>query len=115
MTVASIAPRQNPSAPPADLAPKEAAIWVRLVAEYGLSDAPAIVLLEQLCRNLQLARECREVIDQDGKLQGTREHPLLRTWRDADKVAHQALRSLNFDLEPLRDRAGRPPGSRGIS
>jgi hypothetical protein len=111
MTVAELKVRPNPSAPPADLAPKERALWRRLVDEYQLADGPAIVLLEQLCRNLQLARECREIIEVEGKLVSGKEHPLLRVWRDADKVAHQALRSLNFDLEPLK-AIGRPPGGR---
>lgn len=97
--------------PPDDLAGTERAIWLRLQVEYGLEDGAAIVLLEQLCRNLQLVRECRERIEADGKVTAAgREHPLLKVMRDADKAAATALRHLNFDLEPLRPGPGRPPG-----
>jgi len=66
---------------------------------------------EQLCRNLQLVRECRERVRRDGKVKGGREHPLLRTAHNAEKLVASALKSLNFDLEPLRPGPGRPPGS----
>jgi len=97
--------------PPGYLAKAEKEIWKRLQREYSLRDAPAIVLLEQLCRSLQLARECREAVEKDGKItQAGREHPLLKVWRDAEKQAGAALRHLNFDLEPLKDGPGRPSG-----
>ena len=103
-------PKTSPRAP-SYLAEPEKATWRRLQSEYALTDGPALVLLEQLCRNLQLARECREQVEKDGKItpQG-REHPLLKVWRDAEKQASAALRHLNFDLEPVRDGPGRPPG-----
>jgi hypothetical protein len=37
-------------------------------------------------------------------------HPLLAAERDARSQFLQGLKSLNLDLEPLRDRPGRPPG-----
>ena len=112
MPVTELKPRITAQAPPADLAEKEAAIWVRLVDEYHLADGPALVLLEQMCRQLQLARECREIVEAEGKVVDGKEHPLLKIWRDADKIANNALRHLNFDLEPLK-AIGRPPGGRG--
>ena len=106
-------PNTSPD-PPAYLGEPEAELWRRLTAEYMIVDSAGLVLLEQLCRNLQLARECREIVEAEGKLKGTREHPLLKVWRDSEKQAYSALRGLNFDLEPLRDKPGRPPGGRGI-
>lgn len=99
-------------APPAYLPQLEAETWRRLQKEYELTDAPALVLLEQLCRNLQLVRECRETVEHEGKMPNGKEHPLLKIWRDAEKQTTIALKALNFDVEPLRDRPGRPPGSR---
>lgn len=97
--------------PPSYLATTERSIWRRLQSEYDLTDAPALVLVEQLCRSLQLARECREAVTVEGKVtKAGREHPLLKVWRDAEKQASAALRNLNFDLEPLRPKPGRPPG-----
>jgi glutathione S-transferase len=37
-------------------------------------------------------------------------HPLLATERDARAQFLAALKALNLDLEPLRDRVGRPGG-----
>lgn len=111
MSVTKLKAKTIPDGPPRDLAATEAALWRRLQTEYELTDGAAIVLLEQLCRNLQLVRECRERIEVDGKVTDTgREHPLLKVMRDADKAAATALRHLNFDLEPLRSGPGRPPG-----
>ena len=115
MTVTRLKPATDPNGPPADLAPTESEIWRRLQAEYDLTDASAIVLLGLLCRNLQLSRECRERIEQDGKVASSgREHSLLKVQRDADKAAANALRSMNLDVEALRPGPGRPPGGRGI-
>ncbi|MDP3715283.1 MAG: hypothetical protein Q8R21_02625 [Burkholderiales bacterium] len=105
--------KQKFDEPPDYLVDPERSLWIRLQRDYGLTDAPALVLLEQLCRNLSLARECRERVEADGKVTANgREHPLLKVWRDAEKQASSALKSLNFDLEPLRDGPGRPPGPR---
>ena len=109
--VISLKPEPDESGPPADLAEPEAEMWRRLQSEYALEDAGAVVLPGLLCRNLQLARECRERVEQDGKVTPAgREHPLLKVMRDADKAAATALRALNLDLEPLRSGPGRPPG-----
>jgi phage terminase small subunit len=37
-------------------------------------------------------------------------HPLLTVERDARAQFLAAMRQLNFDLEPLRDKPGRPLG-----
>jgi hypothetical protein len=39
-----------------------------------------------------------------------REHPLLAAIRGLEAVKRQALKSLNLDIEPLRDKPGRPGG-----
>lgn len=106
MTRKKVDPRQ----PPAYLGDEEKATWKRLMDEYDLQDAPALVLLEQLCRNLQLVRESREIVEAEGKMVSGKEHPLIKVWRDAEKQATIALKALHFDVEPLRDKPGRPPG-----
>ena len=39
-----------------------------------------------------------------------REHPLLAAIRGLEALKRQALKSLNLDIEPLRDKPGRPGG-----
>lgn len=93
--------KSDPTQPPEYLGGPEKAVWQRLQREYDLVDAPALVLLEQLCRNLKLVRESREIIERDGMLlPNGKEHALLKIWRDAEKQATIALKALNFDLEP---------------
>lgn len=102
----------NPNNPPATLAKPEADIFVRLRDDFDIQDAPGLVLLAQLCRSLQLAREAREQITRDGLMLDGKAHPLCGVLRDAEKQASATLRQCNFDLEPLNDRPGRPPGYR---
>src|SRR5258708_5968060 len=83
---------------PAYLGQEERTLWSKLQSEFGMDDGPGLILLEQMCRNLQLARECREKVEKDGKIKKGREHPLLKVWRDAEKQASAALKALNFDL-----------------
>lgn len=96
-------------AAPADLPEPERELWARLVAVYALADPAALILLDSLVRNKQLARECREAIAVDGKLVDGRAHPLLKVLESSEKLANAALRALNLDLEPLRPASGRPP------
>ncbi|WP_018231730.1 hypothetical protein [Thioalkalivibrio thiocyanodenitrificans] len=98
----------NRFAPPETLAAPEADIYRRLQADYDVQDAPGLVLLHQLCRSLQLAREAREQIDRDGLLMDGKAHPLCGVLRDAEKQAAATMRQLNFDTEPLK-AVGRPP------
>jgi hypothetical protein len=100
-------------AAPPDLAQPEADLWSALVAGYRLTDPAALVLLDSLCRNRQLLRECRALVERDGKLVDGKAHPLLKTMESAEKLAGAALKALNLDLEPLHDRGGRPPGQIG--
>jgi hypothetical protein len=102
---------KKPSNPPATLAKPEADIFVRLRDDFGIVDAPGLVLLAQLCRSLQLARECREQIDHDGLMLDGKAHPLCGVLRDAEKQAASTLRQCNFDLTPLKAGPGRPPGT----
>jgi hypothetical protein len=63
-------------------------------------------------------RECQKAIERDGAAVKDRwgqvkPHPLLSAERDARGQMLGALKQLNFDIEPLRDRPGRPGGGIG--
>jgi hypothetical protein len=98
--------------PPAHLGEIEARLWGKVMREFGIADAPGIALLTQALEAHQLARECREIIDSEGLMVGGKPHPLLVTLRDARKAFGAFMKQLNFDLEPLNDSPGRPPGSK---
>jgi hypothetical protein len=85
------------------------------VNEYAIEDAAGLALLSQACESLDRVRECQRIVREDGAVLldrfGQRKgHPLLATERDARASMLAALKALNFDLEPLRDGPGRPPG-----
>jgi P27 family predicted phage terminase small subunit len=100
--------------PPSHLSKEAKSWWRKLCAEYDLSDAAAKILLEtalsafdrwQGARKI-LAREGAVVRDRFGQRQA---HPALAIERDSKGTMLRAFKSLNLDLEPLRD-VGRPPG-----
>ena len=98
--------------PPAHLGALERDMWTNILRDYGISDRPGLALLTQALESHQLARECRETIDRDGLMPGGKPHALLVTLRDARKAFGVFVKQLNFDMEPLNDRPGRPTGSR---
>jgi hypothetical protein len=96
--------------PPPTLAAPEADVYRKLQADFGIEDQPGLVLLHQLCRSLQLAREAREIVDRDGLVVDGRAHPLLATIRDAEKQLAATMRQMNFESDPPK-AIGRPPGT----
>jgi len=90
-------------------------IWKALVTEYGIDDVAGLkilrVALEAFCR----AQDAREKIALDGmtikdRFGTLKPHPLLPIERDSRAAFLAGLKALNLDLEPLRDRPGRPGG-----
>ena len=55
----------------------------------------------------EIARDGQTIID---RFEQPKPHPLLATERDSRSQLLMALKSLNLDLEPLRDGPGRPGG-----
>ena len=55
-----------------------------------------------------LERDGITILDRWGQV---KPHPAAAIERDARSGLLAALRALNLDVEPLRDRAGRPPTS----
>ena len=99
--------------PPKTLSPEARGWWRRLCREYGIEDAGGCLLLQTALESLDRLREAQKSIAKDGAVTTDRfgqqkAHPLLAAERDARAQMLMALKQLNLDVEPLRDRPGRP-------
>jgi hypothetical protein len=84
--------------------------------EYSIADPAGLLLLQAALEAFDRVRGAQKAIGEDGLLsrgskRQPRAHPLLAVERDARAQMLAALKALNLDLEPLRDRPGRPPGT----
>lgn len=87
----------------------------RIAAEYGVDDDAGKLLLQTAMEAFDRMRRCQEAIERDGeqvkdRFDQLKPHPLLQTERDARSQMLAALKQMNLDIEPLRDRPGRPAG-----
>jgi len=97
---------------PEHLSDEAVAIWNELLSEYRFDPGGQAVLLSGL-ESFDRMREAQKAIEDNGILlenkAGTSvENPACRIERDSRKLYLHALKMLNMDLEPLRNRAGRP-------
>jgi P27 family predicted phage terminase small subunit len=102
--------------PPSHLGPAGKAFWKALTADYGIDDAGGLALVGIAAECLDRMREAQKSIKKDGisvatGTGGLKTNPAVRIEHDSHNRMIAALRSLNLDLEPLRDRTGRPPGT----
>lgn len=89
--------------------------WKRIVTEYDVTDDGGRLLLQTALEAFDRMRNCQAAIKRDGEMVKDRfdqlkPHPLLPAERDARAQMLAAMKALNLDLEPLRDRVGRPSG-----
>lgn len=101
--------------PPRDLSTFAKKAWKALFLEYQIEDAAGLQLLTEYCRAFMRAEDARATIRQEGavvldRFKQKKEHPAVATERGAVASMLACLKALNLDIEPLRDRAGRPPG-----
>lgn len=101
--------------PPRDLSLSAKKRWKALNHEYQISDSAGIQLLSEYCYAFDRAEAARAKIRDEGSVVLDRfgqkkEHPAVATERGAVQTMLNCLRALNLDVEPLRDRPGRPPG-----
>lgn len=113
---APIAPRTDDGHTPEGLKPATAAWFAEVREEYALDDPAGLYLLETAARSWDRAQEARKAIEKDGlrvkdRFKQWKAHPLCTVERDALATFRASLKDLNLDLEPLRDRPGRPPGT----
>jgi hypothetical protein len=101
---------------PTGLSPDSARVWRELMREFELDDAAALLLLTTALEARDRMRAAAEIVAREGLMvedvHGKRAHPALAIERLARRAMLESLRALNLDIEPLRDRVGRPPGVR---
>ena len=90
--------------------------WTRLVDEYDIRDPGGELLLETALGAFDRMREAQQQLERDGPVLSDRFgqrkiHPATVLERDSRAGLIAALRQLNLDVEPLRDKPGRPAGS----
>lgn len=103
-------------ATPAGLSKAGSQWYQRLTTEFEIRDEAGRLLLETAMRAFDRAEAARALLDKDGvvlvdRWGQSKPHPAVVIERDARAGMLSALKMLNLDIEPLRDRAGRPGGS----
>ncbi len=74
-----------------------------------------MALLSTACTEWERAHRARVILDGEGEVVkdkhgGSKAHPACAVERDALSGFRAAVKQLNLDLDPLKDRAGRPGG-----
>jgi P27 family predicted phage terminase small subunit len=105
--------RRKGNAPPRLLGKPGMNLWNRITSEYAVEDAAGKELLVLACQSLDRAEAIRATIDHDGEVLTTRngvvkEHPALRAELQSRAFCAKMLLRLGLDVEPIRDRPGRP-------
>src|SRR5262245_48110765 len=89
--------------------------WARINETYILDDGSRLIL-ESAMQSLDRWQEAKKLVDEEGlvvrdRFNQPKPHPATLTERDSKALMVRSLKSLGLDLEPLHDRAGRPPGT----
>jgi len=97
--------------PPRHLKAAGKALWNDIVHQYRIADGAGLVLVTTAAEALDRIREAQAAIRKHGALVadrygGVKQNPACFLERDAQAGMLSALRALNLDLEPLRDRGG---------
>jgi hypothetical protein len=114
-TVVKLPFRNAAPEPPRALKKPGRTLWNAIQSEYGINDPGGLAHLLTASRCEDDVQRMRAAVTKDGdmikdRFGQNREHPLLAASRGLEAVKRQALKSLNLDIEPLRDRPGRPGG-----
>jgi P27 family predicted phage terminase small subunit len=101
--------------PPKGLSSEARKFWKSIVDEYDINDPAGLRLLQRACEALGRLRNAQTFLKKDGevisdKKGSVKAHPAVKIEEGAHKQMLDALKMLNLDLEPLRDKPGRPGG-----
>lgn len=101
--------------PPSHLSKEAAEQWIALTGEYDITDPAGLLLLQTSLEAFDRMREAQGLIAKHGAVtfdnkNQLRTNPATVIERDSRASVLAALKMLNLDVEPLRDRPGRPGG-----
>ena len=101
--------------PPRGLSKEAKNFWVSLSKEYGIDDAAGLKLLGRVCESLDRMRGAQKHTKKDGEIVDDKKgsikaHPAVQIEKEAHRQLLESLKMLNLDLEPLREKPGRPGG-----
>jgi P27 family predicted phage terminase small subunit len=99
--------------PPHHLKAAGRELWIDIVEQYRVQDGAGLALVTTAAECLDRIREAQAAIRKHGAIctdryGNPRANPACHIERDSRAGFLAALRQLNLDIEPLRDR-GRPP------
>jgi phage terminase small subunit len=91
--------------------------WRELREEYDITDPGGLLLLATAMQAFDRMNAAKTILDRDGMTMADRfgqpkPHTATVVERDCRSGMLAALSKLNLDIEPMRDRPGRPSGSR---
>jgi|ERR1051325_1204604 P27 family predicted phage terminase small subunit len=101
--------------PPNGLSAAAKRHWREIQAEYGIEDPGGLMVLAAACEAYDRMREAQALLKAEGlttkdRFGQARAHPAVIIERDSRGQMLSAIKQLNLDLEPLKDR-GRPSGT----
>jgi phage terminase small subunit len=105
--------RQRTPRPPKHLDTAGKALFAELVREYSIDDPAGLALLAVAGECLDRMRAAQKAIEQHGEVvtdryKQVKVNPACALEKDSRNGFLASIRALNLDLEPLRDRVGRP-------
>jgi P27 family predicted phage terminase small subunit len=108
-------PEPKPPKAPKGLTAEARRWWRAIQAEYAISDSAGLLLLQTAAEQFMRMRAEEAVIELEGstvrdRFKQPKQHPAVVNAREARSAMLKCLRALNLDLEPIRDRVGRPGG-----
>jgi len=103
-----------PRAPPG-LGKPGRKLWREIQRQYAIEDSGGLAHLTSTCQAADDLARMRGVVERDGDTLLDRfgqviGHPLLLAIARTESVKRLALAALCLDVEPLKDRVGRPSG-----
>jgi P27 family predicted phage terminase small subunit len=99
------------------LSPAARKLKKAILAEYEITDQAGLAILETALQAYDGMNAAQEIVKKDGLTLGgdrgsIKAHPLCAVIRDCRAQFLMAMKHLNLDLEPLKDRPGRPSGGK---
>jgi len=99
--------------PPQKLSLEAKKLWSALREDYQIEDALGLNYLTMALRHWEEMMAARAVVEREGftvtdRYGQTKSHPAMKVVHEASAASRACLKCLNLDIEPLRDRPGRP-------